>query len=178
MALRAQELRRVCRLFWNKLLLSMCNTLKLSGLFVCLINFFSIWGTGKVSRFWFARGGGRGLVPRLTLCFCMAIIAWASLKPTTNKTKQNKKKHAIKKKPSASSLKHDWTKRFHKISKKTSVIFARHYVMFFLDFSKNGRGGGDIFSKKQLVEGCLAPKEWVYFQGVGIFHESSHNCFG
>lgn len=45
--------------------------------------------------------------------------------------------------------------------------------MFFLDFSKNGRGGGDISSKKQLVEGCLASKEWVYFQGVGIFHESA-----
>ena len=177
MALRAQELRRVCRLFWNKLLLSMCNTLKLSGLFVCLINFFSIWGTGKVSRLWFARGGGEGVSTQTDTMLLHGNHSLSVIK-TNDKQNKTKKKNVSKKKPSASSLKHDWTKRFHKISKKTSVIFARHYVMFFLDFSKNGRGGGDISSKKQLVEGCLAPKEWVYFQGVGIFHESSHNCFG
>ena len=176
MALRAQELRRVCRLFWNKLLLSMCNTLKLSGLFVSLINFFSIWGTGKISRLWFARGG-EGVSTQTDTMLLQGNHSLRVIK-TNDKQNKTKKKNASKKKPSASSLKHDWTKRFHKISKKTSVIFARHYVMFFLDFSKNGRGGGDISNKKQLVEGCLAPVEWVYFQGVGIFHESSHNCFG
>ena len=149
MALRAQELRRVCRLFWNKLLLSMCNTLKLSGLFVSLIIFFSIWGTGKISRLWFARGGGGGVS---TQTDTMLLHGNHSLRVIKTNDKQNKtkKKNASKKKPSASSLKHDWTKRFHKISKKTSVTGVPFWLyictslcyVFFRFFQKRQRGRG------------------------------------
>ena len=49
------------------MLLNMCNTLELSGLFVCLrrlIRFFSAWGDCK--KFWIVVCSG-GSVPRLTL---------------------------------------------------------------------------------------------------------------
>ena len=40
-------------------LLNICNTLKLSGLFVCpgeLARFFRAWGKEKIAGLWFVRG--------------------------------------------------------------------------------------------------------------------------